>query len=97
MSLTSYRAAPPRADCDLSVTGAMIQRLRILFALLEDIERENLLVLIRSGGDLLSHVLRRSTISATALNGRVRNGSGCFARAIATRPNKNQFFQVEYD
>jgi hypothetical protein len=97
MSLTSYRAAPPRADCDFCVTGAMIQRLRICFALLDDIEREKGLVLIRSGGDLLSHVLRRSTISATALNGRVRNGSGCFARAIATRPNKNQFFQVEYD
>ena len=42
----------------------------------------------RSGGDLLSHVLRRSTISATALNGRVRNGIGCFARAMATRPRK---------
>ncbi len=42
----------------------------------------------RSGGDLLSHVLRRSTISATALNGRVRNGIGCFARAMATRPSK---------
>lgn len=51
--------------------------------------RENL-VLTRSGGDLLSHVLRRSTISATALNGRVRKGTGCFARAIATRPRKNQ-------
>ncbi len=29
-------------------------------------------VLFRSGGDLLSHVLRRSTIIAAALNGRVR-------------------------
>ena len=43
---------------------------------------------IRFGGDLLSHVLRRSTIGATALNGRVRNGSGCFARAMTTKPNK---------
>ena len=41
-----------------------------------------------SGGDLLSHVLRRSTIGAAGLNGRVRDGIGCFPRAIATRPWK---------
>ena len=41
-----------------------------------------------SGGDLLSHVLRRSTIGAAGLNGRVRDGIGCFLRAIATRPSK---------
>lgn len=46
--------------------------------------------LSRSGGDLLSHVLRRSTIGATALNGRVRDGIGCFARAMATRPGKKR-------
>ena len=46
--------------------------------------------LSRSGGDLLSHVLRRSTIGATALNGRVRDGIGCFARAKATRPGKKR-------
>ncbi len=44
--------------------------------------------LTRFGGDLLSHVLRRSTIGATALNGRVRNGIGCFARAMTTKPRK---------
>ena len=42
----------------------------------------------RSGNDLLSHVLRRSTIGAKALNGRVRNGAGCFALAMITRPRK---------
>src|SRR6056297_3389601 len=42
----------------------------------------------RFGGDLLSHVLRRSTIGATALNVRVRDGTGCFARAMATKPGK---------
>ena len=41
---------------------------------------------MRSGGDLLSHVLRRSTIGATELNGRVRDGIGCFSRAVTTRP-----------
>ena len=40
----------------------------------------------RFGGDLLSHVLRRSTIGATALNGRVRDGIGCFACAMTTKP-----------
>jgi hypothetical protein len=44
--------------------------------------------LSRFGGDLLSHVLRRSTIGATALNGRVRDGIGCFARAMTTKPRK---------
>ena len=48
-------------------------------------------VFIRFGGDLLSHVLRRSTIGATALNGRVRDGIGCFARAMTTKPNKHTF------
>ena len=45
-------------------------------------------VLIRFGGDLLSHVLRRSTIGAVALNGRVRDGIGCFAHAVTTKPEK---------
>ena len=44
--------------------------------------------MIWSGGDLLSHVLRRSTIGATGLNGRVRDGIGCFPRAVTTRPGK---------
>ena len=46
------------------------------------------MLLSRFGGDLLSHVLRRSTIGATALNGRVRDGIGCFARAMTTKPRK---------
>jgi hypothetical protein len=54
-----------------------------------------MLFLFRSGGDLLSHVLRRSTISASVLNFRVREGIGCFTRAMATRPKKKQVFQVE--
>ena len=50
--------------------------------------REIRVVFARFGGDLLSHVLRRSTIAAAALNFRVRDGTGCFARAMATRPRK---------
>ena len=61
-------------------------------------------VLIRFGDDLLSHVLRRSTIGATVLNGRVRDGIVCFTRAMITKPNKNLLtastdrseFQVKY-
>ena len=49
--------------------------------------------LFRFGGDLLSHVLRRSTIGATALNGRVRDGIGCFARAMTTKPRKKRQHQ----
>ena len=44
--------------------------------------------LTRFGGDLLSHVLRRSTIGAVALNCRVRDGIGCFAHAMTTKPRK---------
>ena len=44
--------------------------------------------LVRFGGDLLSHVLRRSTIGVTALNGRVRDGIGCLAVAMTTKPRK---------
>ena len=44
--------------------------------------------LIRSGGDLLSRVLGRSTISGGALNFRVRDGIGCFAPSMATRPDQ---------
>ena len=76
MSLTSYRAALPRAKI---VLIGFFYRYREIYAFLT-----------RSGGDLLSHVLRRSTIGAAALNGRVRDGIGCFARARATRPGKKR-------
>src|SRR5262249_23813252 len=62
MSLTSYRAAPPRGGVGLwwfvcwLVSG-----------------------LGRPGGDLLSRVLRRSTIGAEGFHGRVRDGIGCLA------------------
>ena len=52
------------------------------------------LVLARFGDDLLSHVLRRSTIGAKALNGRVRDGIVCFALAMITKPRKNQPIQA---
>ena len=42
----------------------------------------------RPGDDLLSHALRRSTIGAKDLHGRVRDGIGCYTLAIATRSFK---------
>ena len=75
MSLTSYRAAPSR---DRVLSGDLVSFREINFAE----------VFIRFGGDLLSHVLRRSTIGATVLNGRVREGIGCFTGAVTTKPNK---------
>ena len=52
-------------------------------------ERDTFVIwLIRFGDDLLSHVLGRSTIGATALNCRVRDGTGCFARAMITKPKE---------
>jgi len=42
----------------------------------------------KPGDDLLSHVLRRSTIGAGAFHGRVRDGIGCSRSAKITRPAK---------
>ena len=56
MSLTSYRAAPPRVG--------VVEGTRAFG---------------RPGGDLLSRVLRRSTIGAEGFHGRVRDGIGCIA------------------
>ena len=76
MSLTSYRAAPPRGmgdDC-LVLRGFGCERA----------------VLGRSGNDLLSRVLRHSTIGAEEFNGRVRDGIGFMLLARTTRPAKDK-------
>ena len=46
----------------------------------------------RPGGDLLSRVLRRSTIGAGAFHGRVRNGNGCSRPAMTTRSAKRNIY-----
>ncbi len=53
------------------------------------VKRKVFSVLCRPGGDLLSHVLRQSTIGAKAFDGRVRDGIGSDRLARATRPAKN--------
>ena len=50
---------------------------------------ERIDVLCRPGGDLLSQVLRHSTIGAEEFNGRVRDGIGFRLLARATRPAKH--------
>ena len=68
MSLTSYRAAPSRGNQRAGECLALLYRMLI--------ERS---VFGRPGGDLLSRVLRRSTIGAEGFHGRVRDGIGCLA------------------
>jgi hypothetical protein len=52
-------------------------------------DREEAPVLGRPGSDLLSQVLRLSTIGAEEINGRVRDGIGFRLLAITTRPAKD--------
>lgn len=73
MSLTSYRAAPSRDRADGYVGCCLLDRL----------ERS---VFDGFGGDLLSHGLSRSTIGATGLIVRVREGIGSLPRAVTTKP-----------
>ena len=73
MSLTSYRAAPPRVRW-------FVFSCRFLCGLFCCWFRVG-----RPGSDLLSRVLRRSTIGAEGFHGRVRDGIGCGALAMTTR------------
>ena len=51
----------------------------------------------RPGNDLLSRVLRRSTIGAGAFHGRVRNGIGCSHPAIITRSAETSYLLAHGD
>ena len=75
MSLTSYRAAPPRDEGVLFI---------VKFEIVSLID-----VIGRPGSDRLSRVLRHSTIGAEEFNGRVRDGIGFGLLARATRPAKH--------
>ena len=104
MSLTSYRAAPPRVTIDVSdclrnscpvTKKAALLTKRAAFEppFLAGDHKEKLdeHAFGRPGSDLLSRVLRRSTISAGAFHGRVRNGIGCSRSAITTRSAKSTY------
>src|SRR3974390_3106057 len=66
MSLTSYRAAPPRVKEEAPL---VLRRFDVWLG-------SGLDVFGRPGDDLLSQVLRHSTIGAEAFDGRVRDGIG---------------------
>src|ERR1700754_3969609 len=84
MSLTSYRAAPPRAKSKSLRESSLPCATTYLLA-----HREGYDVFSRPGGDLLFQVLRLSTIGAGEFYGRVRDGIGYRLPAIATRPAKD--------
>ena len=101
MSLTSYRAAPPRVKGCVVAAGCKGEdgqtgKARRLDR--EDAPRMPVwcqivkrgdVVLGRSGNDLLSRVLRHSTIGAEEFNGRVRDGIGFWRLAQITGPAKD--------
>src|SRR5438132_9463729 len=92
MSLTSYRAAPPRDS----------RSERLAMAGVEGMRRESWGVIGGPGGDLLFRALRRSTIGAEGFHGRVRDGIGCYApryghQAVQSRarPSEHRELLVE--
>lgn len=80
MSLTSYRAAPPRAKRkapkNRARDSAKPKKQRGESSTAEKVSLRGSDVLRRPGDDLLSQVLRHSTIGAEAFDGRVRDGIG---------------------
>jgi hypothetical protein len=93
MSLTSYRAAPPRVESKRGVVtfecvtdGIATARPFCCYDLIMVLR----IVFCRPGDDLLSQVLRHSTIGAEEFNGRVRDGIGFRLLATATRPAKDK-------
>ncbi len=79
MSLTSYRAAPPRDGSRWRTwVEDMVNGFRAF--LVHIVARASM-----PGDDLLFHRLSDSTIGAVGFHGRVRNGIGWDTDAIATR------------
>ncbi len=86
MSLTSYRAAPPREEVVGRQSSVVRKKNMQFFLTTDDCRRATWFG--RPGGDLLSRVLRRSTMGAGGFHGRVRDGIGCRHPAMATRSSK---------
>src|SRR5690348_11245513 len=82
MSLTSYRAAPPRDTRTAPLALYNCAKRRNEGGVLRG-------VLCRPGSDRLSRGLSRSTMGAGGFNGRVRNGIGWNSPARTTRPAKD--------
>lgn len=99
MSLTSYRAAPPRASVGLDRRRSRRRGATKANAASQPSERrawpcgghpKEALVLGRPGNDLLSRVLRHSTIGAEEFNGRVRDGIGFLSPRSDHRTGQEQ-------
>ena len=108
MSLTSYRAAPPRGNHGRDRRRPRQRGLANKSAAFHTeppraVERgckeASGFVLGRSGNDLLSRVLRHSTIGAEAFNGRVRDGIGflCASLKSPDRPRTKRHPLVRGD
>ena len=93
MSLTSYRAAPPRAKVvrlirsgcppvSGGLRGRSADRVEGMLGVI---------ALCGSGGDRLSRALRHSTMGAGVFNGRVRDGIGFWARRSSHQTGTSQF------
>src|SRR6478736_885234 len=89
MSLTSYRAAPPRANRISTGHDPGEKAERDAWAPRE-FAKEGMIVLGWSGNDLLSRALRHSTIGAEEFNGRVRDGIGFFSPRSNHRTGEGQ-------
>src|ERR1700759_144242 len=75
MSLTSYRAAPPREKRSNDAARDIVSEWSFVDWRCAPLTNEAWLYW--PGGDLLFHVLGRSTIGAEGFHGRVRDGIGC--------------------
>ena len=88
MSLTSYRAAPPRANISGHLGPETIKPLRDrsrqrLFNIMNGFFRPT--PATKPGDDLLFHCLSNSTIGAVRFHGRVRDGIGWVTDAMVTK------------
>ena len=90
MSLTSYRAAPPRAKC-VRLIRAGWRRWARSGAVVVCVSRD-VFAMCGSGGDRLSRALRHSTMGAGVFNGRVRDGIGFWARRSSHQTGASQCF-----
>ena len=91
MSLTSYRAAPPRVNRSSTPANVGVGNANAAPRRRGENRKEGI-VLGWPGDDLLSRVLRHSTIGAEAFNGRVRDGIGFRRLAQITGPAKDNLF-----
>ena len=89
MSLTSYRAAPPRAKTKMPPLGCPAAAfVKIVNGLFET-------PVSKPGDDLLFHCLSNSTIGAVRFHGRVRDGIGWVTDAMATKLWDRRFEALE--